>query len=130
MRGFKQNARNGNNFVVFNSELRMPLFNYLLNRPIRSDFFNNFQVIGFFDLGMAWYGKNPYSEENTENKTYVPGNPVTVVLIQNKEPLIAGYGFGFRSRLFGYFFRLDFSRGIDNRVKQEKINYLSFTTDF
>ena len=130
MRGFKQNARNGNNFVVYNSELRLPFFNYLLNRPIRSDFFNNFQVVGFFDLGMAWYGKNPYSDENTENKTYVPGNPITVVLIQNKEPLIAGYGFGFRSRLFGYFFRLDFSRGIDNRVKQEKINYLSFTTDF
>jgi hypothetical protein len=130
MRGFNQNARNGNNFVVFNSELRLPFFSYIMNRPIRSDFINNFQVVGFFDLGMAWYGKNPYSEENTENKTYQIGNPVTVVLIQYKEPLIAGYGFGFRSRLFGYFFRLDFSRGIDNSVGNERINYLSFTTDF
>lgn len=130
MRGFKQNARNGNNFVVYNSELRFPIFNYLMNRPIRSDFINNFQVIGFTDLGMAWYGWNPYSDENTENKTYVPGNPVTVVLIQNKQPLIAGYGFGFRSRLFGYFFRVDLSWGLDNKVKQDRITYLSFTTDF
>jgi hypothetical protein len=130
MRGFKQNARNGNNFVVYSSELRFPLFNYLMNRPIRSDFINNFQVIGFTDLGMAWYGWNPYSDENTENKTYVPGNPVTVVLIQNKQPLIAGYGFGFRSRLFGYFFRVDLSWGLDNKVKQDRITYLSFTTDF
>lgn len=130
MRGFKQNARNGNNFVVYSSELRLPFFNYLLNRPIRSDFVNNFQIIGFTDIGMAWYGKNPYSAENTENKTYIPGNPVTVILIQNKQPLIAGYGFGFRSRLFGYFVRLDFSWGIDNKEKQEKITYLSFTTDF
>jgi hypothetical protein len=130
MRGFKQNARNGNNFVVYSSELRMPLFNYIMNRPIRSDFINNFQVIGFTDIGMAWYGWNPYSDENTENRTYVPGNPVTVVLIQNKQPLIAGYGFGFRSRLFGYFFRVDLSWGLDNKVKQDRITYLSFTTDF
>jgi len=130
MRGFKQNARNGNNFVVYSSELRFPFFNYLMNRPIRSDFINNFQVIGFTDLGMAWYGWNPYSDENTENRTYVQGNPVTVVLIQNKQPLIAGYGFGFRSRLFGYFFRVDLSWGVDNKVKQDRITYLSFTTDF
>ncbi|HEY1039724.1 MAG TPA: hypothetical protein VGF30_09985 [Bacteroidia bacterium] len=130
MRGFKQNARNGNNFVVFNSELRFPIFNYLINRPIRSDFINNFQVIGFTDVGMAWYGWNPYSAENTENKTYVYGNPVNVVLIQYKQPLIAGYGIGFRSRLFGYFFRVDISRGIDNKEKQDRLTYLSFTTDF
>src|SRR6202008_4972246 len=29
MRGFKQNIRNGNNFVVLNSELRWPIFKYL-----------------------------------------------------------------------------------------------------
>lgn len=130
MRGFKQNARNGNNFVVFNSELRFPIFNYLINRPIRSDFINNFQVIGFTDLGMAWYGVNPYSAENTENRTYVYGNPVNVVLIEYKQPLIAGYGIGFRSRLFGYFFRVDIAQGIDNKVKQSNMTYLSFTTDF
>lgn len=130
MRGFKQNARNGNNFVVLNSELRFPIFNYLINRPIRSDFINNFQIIGFGDLGMAWYGWNPYSEENTENRTTVPGNPINVVLIQYKQPIIAGYGFGLRSRLFGYFFRLDFAWGVDNKVKQDRITYLSFTTDF
>jgi hypothetical protein len=130
MRGFKQNARNGNNFVVLNSELRFPIFNYLINRPIRSDFINNFQIIGFTDLGMAWYGWNPYSAENTENRTVVPGNPVNVVLIQYKQPIIAGYGFGIRSRLFGYFFRVDFAWGVDNKEKQDRITYLSFTTDF
>ncbi|HRD39592.1 MAG TPA: hypothetical protein PLC65_13240, partial [Bacteroidia bacterium] len=42
MRGFRQNIRNGNNFVVYNTELRWPMFRYLLNRPIKSDFINNF----------------------------------------------------------------------------------------
>ncbi|HTF06259.1 MAG TPA: hypothetical protein VK826_19645, partial [Bacteroidia bacterium] len=51
MRGFWQNIRNGNSFAMINSELRIPLFRYLFNRPLRSDFINNFQVIGFGDLG-------------------------------------------------------------------------------
>ncbi len=130
MRGFKQNARNGNNFIVINSELRLPFFRYIMNRPIRSDFINNFQIIGFGDVGAAWYGKSPFSKENTENRTLVPGNPINVVIIQQKEPIIAGYGFGFRSRLFGYFVRLDFAWGYDNKIKQDRVTYLSFTTDF
>jgi hypothetical protein len=130
MRGFKQNARNGNNFVVFNSELRLPFFNYLLNRPIRSDFFNNFQVVGFFDLGMAWYGKNPYSDENVLNKNVFVGNPVTLTIYNQKEPIVGGYGFGLRSRLLGYFIRLDFAWGVDDKTIQKGMTYLSFTTDF
>jgi hypothetical protein len=130
MRGFKQNIRNGNNFAVFNSELRFPIFRYLYNRPIKSDFFNNFQVVGFTDVGSAWQGSSPFTEENTENKTYKYGNPITVVLFQYKQPIIVGYGFGFRSRLFGYFCRLDFSWGIDNTTNRDRLTYLSFTTDF
>jgi hemolysin activation/secretion protein len=130
MRGFQQNSRNGNNFVVLNSELRFPIFNYLINRPIRSDFINNFQIIGFTDVGSAWYGKSPFSEENTENKIYNLGSPITVVLFQYKQPIIVGYGFGLRSRLFGYFFRVDFSWGYDNKQQNDRITYLSFTTDF
>ncbi len=130
MRGFKQNARNGNNFVAINSEIRWPIFRYLTNKPIRSDFINNFQIIGFGDVGSAWYGASPFSKENTENRILVPGNPINVVLIEQKEPIIGGYGFGFRSRLFGYFVRLDFAWGYDNKIKKERITYLSFTTDF
>ena len=130
MRGFKQNIRNGNNFAVFNSELRFPIFRYLMNRPIKSDFINNFQVVGFTDVGAAWQGASPFSEENTENKTYKYGNPISVILFQYKQPIIVGYGFGFRSRLFGYFCRLDFSWGIDNTTNRDRLTYLSFTTDF
>jgi hypothetical protein len=130
MRGFKQNVRNGNNFAVLNSELRWPIFKYLFNRPIRSDFINNFQIVGFADLGSAWYGNDPLSEENTENKLYYVGNPITVVIIEPKQPVIMGYGIGLRSRLFGYFIRLDFSQGLDFNGNVSRLNYLSFTTDF
>lgn len=130
MRGFKQNIRNGNNFLVWNSELRFPIFRYLYNRPIRSDFINNFQIIAFGDAGMAWYGVNPLSEENTLNKNIYYGNPITLTIYNQKNPLVGGIGFGVRSRLLGYFVRLDFGWGIDAMVVQKSITYLSFTTDF
>jgi hypothetical protein len=130
MRGFKQNIRNGNNFVVWNSELRFPIFRYLYNRPIRSDFINNFQIITFADAGMAWYGVNPLSEENTLNKNIYYGNPITLTIYNQKNPLVGGIGFGVRSRLLGYFVRLDFGWGIDDMKIQKSITYLSFTTDF
>jgi len=130
MRGFTQNARNGNNFVVLNSELRWPIFRYLANHPIRSDFFNNFQVIGFTDVGMCWYGANPFSDENTLNKYSFYKNPITVIIYEKKQPIIAGYGFGLRSRLFGYFIRVDFGWGVDNYTQQNRVTTVSLTTDF
>ena len=130
VRGFKQNIRNGNNFVVWNSEVRWPIFKYLLNRPIRSDFVQNFQIIGFADMGMAWYDKNPYSDENVLNKNVYIGNPVTLTIFNQKEPIVGGYGFGLRSRLLGYFIRVDFAWGVDDRKVQKRMTYLSLTTDF
>ncbi|MBK6985546.1 MAG: PD40 domain-containing protein [Bacteroidetes bacterium] len=130
LRGFKQNIRNGNNFVVWNSEVRWPIFKYLLNRPIRSDFVQNFQIIGFGDLGMAWYDVNPYSDENVLNKNVYVGNPVTLTIFNQKEPIVGGYGFGLRSRLLGYFIRVDFAWGVDDKKVQKGMTYLSLTTDF
>lgn len=37
LRGFEQNARNGSNMAVINSELRMPLFKYFAEQPLKSD---------------------------------------------------------------------------------------------
>lgn len=130
MRGFKQNIRNGNSFLVYNSELRWPIFKYFLNRPIKSDFVNNFQIITFADVGMAWYGVNPLSEDNTLNKSVYYNNPITLTVYNQKSPLVAGYGLGVRSRLLGYFVRLDFGWGVDDLKIQKSITYLSFTTDF
>lgn len=133
MRGWKQNIRNGNNFVVFNSELRIPVIRYLINHPLRSDFLNNFQVIGFTDVGMAWYGTNPTSKENTENTvTYQQqGTNVIVTVIDQKNPLVGGVGFGFRSRLLGYFIRLDLGWGVDDwQLQKNKVVNISLATDF
>ncbi|MCW3107382.1 MAG: D-alanyl-D-alanine carboxypeptidase, partial [Segetibacter sp.] len=38
LRGFNQNVANGNNAFVFNSELRLPVFSTLLNKPVNNAF--------------------------------------------------------------------------------------------
>ncbi|GIV29230.1 MAG: hypothetical protein KatS3mg028_0296 [Bacteroidia bacterium] len=129
MRGFSQNIRNGNNFTVFNSELRSPFIRYLF-RDIKSEFWRTFQGIIFADIGAAWYGWNPISEENTINKTVYDYNPFIITVYEYKNPLVGAFGFGIRGKLFGYFMRLDFSWGIDDWTIQPRINYFSISTDF
>jgi hypothetical protein len=130
MRGFLQNIRNGNSFVLMNNELRLPLFQYLVNKPIRSDFIRNFQVIGYFDVGTAWTGSDPYSKNNTFNTEVIAGNPVTVILDRQVNPIVAGFGGGLRSRIFGYFLRADWGWGYEDGVVREPIFYLSLGLDF
>ena len=131
MRGFIQNIRNGNSFALYNTELRLPVFRYLMNKPLKSDFFNNFQVVGFGDVGTAWTGKSPYDDTNSLNTQIVGGQSVTVVIQTRREPIVAGYGWGIRSRLLGYFMRLDWSHGWeDGKISKKKVFYWSFSLDF
>ena len=130
MRGFSQNIRNGNSFAVFNSELRWPIVRYFANRPINSDFLNNLQLIGFFDLGTAWSGPHPWDERNHLNREIIENGPLTIIIDKGNEPLIAGFGFGVRSRLLGYFVRADWAWGIENSVLLPRMFHLSLSLDF
>jgi Tol biopolymer transport system component len=129
MRGFLFNARNGSSFGVFNSELRVPIVRYLANKPIRSDFFNHLQIAAFTDIGTAWTGPDPYSEDNTFNQVVIERNPLTITLNSQREPIVYGYGFGLRTRLLGYFVRADWAWGVDDGVVLPRVFYFSLSLD-
>lgn len=135
MRGFPQNIRRGTNFAVINSEIRFPVFKYFIKRPIRSKFVRNFQVIAFGDVGSAWNGWNPWGIENTIDETrYTEGpaqDPSIVVTVSQKiDPIVAGYGLGFRTTFLGYFVRADWAWGVvDGYTKEKPIFYLSLSLD-
>ncbi|HEY9082260.1 MAG TPA: hypothetical protein VIN73_02925 [Vicingaceae bacterium] len=130
LRGFPQNIRRGSNFAVINSELRVPVFKYFIRRPIRSKFIENFQLITFADVGSAWDGVNPWDKENRINKDVIVDGPLKVTVFKNIDPIVAGYGFGMRTTLLGYFVRADWAWGVENGVSNKKpIFYLSLSLD-
>ncbi len=130
MRGFSQNVRNGNNFALINSEIRWPVVRYLAGHPLRSNFLNSLQVVGFGDIGTAWTGVSPWSGENAYDDQVYENGPVKVTLDSNREPIVAGFGAGARMQLLGYFIRADWAWGIENNYILPKMFYLSFSLDF
>lgn len=130
MRGFIQNCRNGNSFAVINNELRLPLFRYLFNRPLNSKVINDFQLIGFFDAGSAWTGFIPKEMDNAYNKFDVTDGPIQMVIDVARPTVVAGYGFGFRTSVLGYFMRFDWAWGIEGHVVLPKTFYFSLGWDF
>lgn len=133
MRGFIQNVRNGNSFVVLNTELRWPVFKFLMRKPIKSDFISNFQTNLFADAGTAWTGKSPYSEDNTFNENIITEKlpPGSYILLKNHQnPIVGGFGWGLRTRLWGYFIRFDHAWGVEDGIVQRPINYFSVGLDF
>ena len=57
------------------------------------------------------------------------GNPVTLI-IYNQKADCWWLWIWTPSRLLGYFIRVDFAWGVDDRKVQKGMTYLSLTTDF
>lgn len=130
MRGFIQNARNGNSFGVINNEIRFPVFRYFARKPLKSDFTNNFQIVAFGDVGSAWNGRTPFSEDNEFNTITVVDGPITVRLDNKRNPIIGSFGGGLRTKLMGYFLKLDYAYGVEDGQLQQPIFHLSMGFDF
>ncbi len=134
LRGFDQNIRNGNSYVLFNAELRWPLFRFFFPN-IRGPFWRDFQLVGFFDIGTAWAGKNPFAPDSPLNTRQLPDPPVSsypvqVVVHYYRNPLVLGYGAGVRLPLFGYFLRIDYARGLETGTWEHPRLYLALGYDF
>lgn len=130
MRGYPQNTRNGASFMVFNSELRWPFFRFFSNRPLKSKFLENFQAIGFFDAGTAFNGYSPFDENNAFDKRIIVTGPLRIEVSTLRDPIMAGYGFGFRSTVLGYYMRADWSWNTETAIEPRRVFYLSLGMDF
>ena len=127
MRGYKQNAANGSNAFVFNSEFRLPVFTTFLNTPVNNAFLRNFQLVQFIDIGSAWDKKmvrpTSYYYNNNNNLTVkVDGGGIG--------PLAAGYGFGARSTLLGSFIKVDCGWPMLGLFRGKPVWYFALGFDF
>ena len=130
MRGHIQNAANGNNAVVLNSELRLPVLSTFFDKMVNNAFLNDFQLTQFIDLGTAWNGA--YNTIKRPDVVYsIPSSPVSV---REKAggigPFVGGYGFGARSTVFGYFIKYDIGWPMTGFFNSSPVMYFSLGLDF
>lgn len=132
LRGFNYNKLNGENVLLFNAELRVPIIRFFHRGPISSNFLRNLQFTSFYDLGSSWTGASPFNENNNVNTiTYkTPGSPFQAVIRNSKSPWLASYGFGVRTYLLGYYIKLDMAYPIENYEVQRRRFYLTLGFDF
>lgn len=131
MRGFKQNVANGNNALVINSEIRLPVFTTLFNKPINNAFLRNFQLTQFVDIGTAWEGsvKNIQRPQNVYANND-PTGPSVRLKAGGVGPFAGGYGFGARSTLLGYFVRVDAAWEMNGFFRNKPMWYFAMGLDF
>ncbi len=128
MRGYIQNVANGNNAVVINSELRMPVLSTLFDRTANNAFLRDLQITQFIDFGTAWTGAAKTIKR--PDVTYTSG-PVTVrVKSKGVGPFAGGYGFGARSTLLGYFVKYDIGWPMSGLFQDRPVMYVSLGLDF
>ncbi|WP_375448640.1 hypothetical protein [uncultured Fibrella sp.] len=133
LRGFRQGKLVGTSHLLFNAELRFPLIRYLYRGNITSNFLRNLQFVGFTDIGTAWNGTSgPFSRENSLNTERFggPPTPFRVTLTNFKNPFLIGYGVGARTMLLGYYVKFDYAWGVENKVTNNPIAYVTLGYDF
>ena len=132
LRGFDYSARTGPRYVLFNTELRIPIVQYFARRPIYSGFFRNLQLSGFADAGTAYSGNNPFSTDNSANTEIKggSGNYFSATVINFKNPFLIGYGVGARTTLLGFYGKVDVAWGQENYVTSGPKFYFTLGYDF
>ncbi|MFK7953591.1 MAG: translocation protein TolB [Ekhidna sp.] len=129
LRGLDYNEAFGTDALVINSELRVPIFQYFSNGPIKSNFLRNFQLISFVDIGSVWTGNLPFVDGNPITKKFSNGVfDAEIVKFQN--PLLGGFGFGLRTVIGGYYIKVDAARPyLDGEVGDYRF-YFTLGLDF
>mgnify|MGYP000008679485 FL=1 len=130
MRGFNRNARGGNKYALLNTELRVPLFAYLLQKPISSEFFRSVMLTGFIDIGTAWKGASPWSIGNPFNTKIVQSPLYTVTVVSQRDPFLYSFGVGARARILGHYIKMDHGWGLFERKFQKGMTTFSIGLDF
>ncbi|WP_400194204.1 hypothetical protein [Hymenobacter sp. B81] len=132
LRGFDYNQRSGPKYVLLNSELRVPIIQVLSRKPIYSGFFRNLQLTAFGDMGTAYSGSNPFNENNSFNTQIRPsnGNAFSATVVNFRNPMLLGYGFGARTTLLGFYGKLDVAWGQEDYVERGPKFYFTLGYDF
>jgi hypothetical protein len=130
LRGFALNKLSGNSHLLLNTEIRIPVKSIMSIE--NANFLNSVQLVGFTDIGTAWTGSSPFERSNGFNTNVYGGktNPFLATVTDFRNPFLVGYGMGARALVFGYFVKLDYAFGLENKEVKSPITYLTLGYDF
>ncbi|MDL5050925.1 hypothetical protein QQ054_33535 [Oscillatoria amoena NRMC-F 0135] len=114
LRGFDYATLFGNNVLLLNAELRVPLFRVLSSAPISSKFFSNMQFIGFYDIGSSWSGRPPFNSNNSVSFRRIKDGSFDIDIKNYLNPWLYSYGFGMRTVMLGYYMKFDLAWPVEN----------------
>jgi Tol biopolymer transport system component len=122
LRGFDYATLYGNNVLLANAELRIPLIRALAGGPVTSNFFRNMQLVGFYDIGTSWSGPPPFNSGGSVRRKQVVSGPFEVQLNEYLNPWLYSYGCGLRSVMLGYYLKFDVAWPVENfQTKEPKL---------
>ncbi len=130
LHGFPYNEVFGSSSIVFNTQLKFPVFEYFSKAPINSTFLRNFILVAFADFGSAWTGKPPLSRKNSSNTIEYKADVFSARISNFKNPWLASYGAGVRMVLMGYYGKIDIARPIREYEVQRTRFTVSVGLDF
>jgi hypothetical protein len=132
LRGFTAFKIIGNRYLVYNTELRIPLAS-VLNSNTNASSLKSVSVVPFFDLGTAWMGaRGPFKRQNSLNTQEIggQGSAFRATVTDFKNPFFYSYGLGGRAMVFGYQLKLDYAWGVEDKTLLQPILHVSVGSDF
>ncbi|SET84446.1 PD40 domain-containing protein [Hymenobacter actinosclerus] len=130
LRGYNFSKRVGRKYVLFNTELRLPIVQYFSRRPIESGFFRNLQLTAFGDMGTTYSGSNPFSVNNSNNTRTKDQGGFSATVINFTNPLLYGYGAGLRTTMLGFYVKGDVAWGREQYTTNGPKLYVTLGYDF
>ncbi|MEP6735481.1 MAG: translocation protein TolB [Chryseolinea sp.] len=130
LRGFDYATLFGNNVLLGNAELRVPLIRALSSGPISSNFLRNMQFIAFYDIGTSWSGKPPFNSGNSVSYDEVQNGPFKAQIKNYLNPWLYSYGLGMRTVMLGYYMKFDLAYPVENYEVMKPRFYVTLGFDF
>ncbi len=130
LRGFDYGSLYGENALLVNLELRIPIVKYFHNGPISSNFFRNLQFTGFYDVGSSWTGGSPFSNNSSIDPVTNRVGSFQYTVIDYKNPWLYSYGVGLRTVLLGYYMKFDLAWPVENFIVQSPRLHVTLGFDF
>jgi len=130
LRGFDYATLFGNNVLLFNAELRVPLVKVLSSGPVNSTFFRNMQFVGFYDIGTAWSGSPPFSNQQSVSYRVIKQGAFEAQVKDYLNPWIYSYGTGIRTVLFSYYVKFDLAWPVQNYEVGKPRAFVTLGFDF